>query len=251
MHNNLFNHVDIPAANIHIPDGEWTSDAMKRKCMEYESMIDAVGGIDLQILGIGNNGHIGFNEPGSSLHSKTRLITLDYSTRMANSREFQNISKVPRLAITMGIHTIMKAKRIILMAWGMKAPIVAKAVEETMTEQIPASLLQDHPDCRFVIDTLASTELTRIKSPWLAGEITWTPDMTKKAVVNMAIKTGKPILSLTNNDYNENGLGDLLVEKGDSYDINLEVFYALRIPSPAGREVSRAISCLTIRREVI
>ena len=228
MHNNLFNHVDIPAANIHIPDGEWTSDAMKRKCMEYESMIDAVGGIDLQILGIGNNGHIGFNEPGSSLHSKTRLITLDYSTRMANSREFQNISKVPRLAITMGIHTIMKAKRIILMAWGMKAPIVAKAVEETMTEQIPASLLQDHPDCRFVIDTLASTELTRIKSPWLAGEITWTPDMTKKAVVNMAIKTGKPILSLTNNDYNENGLGDLLVEKGDSYDINLEVFYALR-----------------------
>ncbi len=228
MHNNLFDHVDIPASNIHLPNGEWTTDEMKRRCMEYESMMDAVGGIDLQILGIGNNGHIGFNEPGSSLHSRTRLITLDYSTRMANSREFQNISKVPRLAITMGIHTIMKAKRIILMAWGMKAPIVAKAVEESMTEHVPASLLQDHPDCRFVIDTLASTELTRIKSPWLAGEITWTPDMTKKAVVNMAIKTGKPILSLTNNDYNENGLGDLLVEKGDSYDINLEVFYSLR-----------------------
>src|SRR5690606_37535826 len=194
-----------------------------------EKKIESYGGIDLQILGIGTNGHIGFNEPGSSMNSGTRLIALDNSTRIANSYEFANISEVPRLAITMGIGNIIKARRIILMAWGPgKAPVIQKSVEEEMTEQIPASLLQQHDDCLFVIDENASAELTRFKSPWLTGECDWTPKMIRKAVVNMALKLEQPVLSLTNSDYKEFGLGDLLVEKGDAYEINLQVYYMLR-----------------------
>jgi glucosamine-6-phosphate deaminase len=229
MKEQLFNNVDIDLKNCHIPNGEWKKEEIKKRCQEYEKMIEDVGGIDLQILGIGNNGHIGFNEPGSSLFSKTRLVPLDNSTRIANAQEFQNISKVPRLAITMGISTILKAKKVILMAWGqIKAPVIQRAVEGNVTEQIPASLLQQHNDCVFVVDEMAASELTRFKSPWLTGELEWTPAITRKAVVNMALKLGKPILSLTNSDYNDNGLSDLLVEKGDAYEINLQVFYLMR-----------------------
>ena len=225
----LFDHVDIDPSNINIPDGEITKDEVKVHCAEYEKKIDDAGGIDLQILGIGNNGHIGFNEPGSNLNSKTRLVALDNSTRIANSYEFTNISQVPRLAITMGISTIMKAKKIILLAWGQaKAPVIQKAVEGHVTEQIPASQLQLHNDCIFVLDEAASAELTRFKSPWLTGELEWTPKMIKKAVISTALKTGKPLLSLTNTDYKDNGIGDLLVEHGDAYEINLEVYYMLR-----------------------
>ena len=229
MHVNLFDHIDIDPKNIHIPNGEIPKDKIKAHCIQYEELIEKAGGIDLQILGIGNNGHIGFNEPGSSIFSKTRLITLDNSTRIANSYEFATFSQVPRLAITMGISTIMKARRIILMAWGQaKAPVVQKSVEGHVDEQIPASLLQQHNDCSFVVDETAAAELTRYKSPWLTGEMEWTPALVRKAVVNMALKTGKPILSLTNNDYRDSGLSELLVEEGDAYEINLKVYYMMR-----------------------
>ena len=229
MHRLLFNHVDIDPKNIHIPDGSVPKEKIKEHCAAYDQAIEDAGGIDLQILGIGNNGHIGFNEPGSSIYSKTRLINLENSTRLANAYEFANISQVPRLAITMGIGTILKAKKIILLAWGPgKAPVVHKATEGNMTEHVPASLLQQHNDVQFVLDEAAAAELTRFKSPWLSGDIEWTPKMIKKAVVNMALKANKPVLSLTNIDYNEYGLGDLLVEKGDAYEINLQVFYLLR-----------------------
>src|SRR5688572_1811885 len=229
MRSHLFDHIDINPKNINIPNGEITKEDIKSNCIQYEKRIEDAGGIDLQILGIGNNGHIGFNEPGSSLHSKTRLITLDNSTRIANAYEFANISQVPRLAITMGIGTIMKSKKIILMAWGPgKAPVIKKAVEEDHTEQVPASLLQNHDDVKFVVEESAAAELTRNKSPWLTGDCEWTPKMIKKAVVNMALKLKKPVLSLTNSDYNEYGLSDLLVEKGDAYQINLQVYYMLR-----------------------
>ncbi|MEO5893799.1 MAG: glucosamine-6-phosphate deaminase [Ferruginibacter sp.] len=228
MHQYLFNHIDIRPENIHIPDGEWNKEDIKKHCHEFEVSIDTAGGIDLQILGIGNNGHIGFNEPGSSIYSKTRLVTLENSTRIANAKNFQNISRVPRLAVTTGISTIIKAKRIILLAWGMKASIVAKAVEGNVTEQVPASLLQTHNDCLFIIDEQAAADLTRIKYPWLTGEIEWTPRMIRKAVTNMTLKTGKPVLMLTDKDYNDYSLGELLVEKGDAYEINLQVYYMLR-----------------------
>jgi glucosamine-6-phosphate deaminase len=229
MKEQLFGKIDIDPANCHIPNGQWKKEDIKQHCIEYENLIEKAGGIDLQILGIGNNGHIGFNEPGSSIYSRTRLMPLTNSTRIANSQDFQNISQVPRLAITMGISTILKARRIMLMAWGqLKAPIIQKAVEGNLTEQIPASLLQQHNDCTFVVDEVAASELTRFKSPWLTGDTAWTPALMRKAVVNMALKLEKPILSLANRDYNDNGLSDLLVEKGDAYEINLQVFYLLR-----------------------
>jgi glucosamine-6-phosphate deaminase len=229
MQHQLFSKIDIDPANCHIPNGEWKKEEIKQYCLDYERLIEQAGGIDLQVLGIGNNGHIGFNEPGSSHLSRTRLIPLDNSTRIANSQDFQNISKVPRLAITMGISTILRARRIVLMAWGsVKAPVLQRAVEGELTEQVPASLLQQHNDCLFVTDAMAAAELTRFKSPWLTGECEWTPSIIRKAVVNMALKLSKPILTLTNSDYNDNALSDLLVEKGDAYEINLQVFYSLR-----------------------
>ncbi|MGC8750794.1 glucosamine-6-phosphate deaminase [Hydrotalea sp.] len=228
MHRHLFDHVDIPKENIHLPNGELSKEEAKKACETYEQLIENAGGIDLQILGIGANGHIGFNEPGSSIYSKTRLVSLDNTTRINNAYEFQNISEVPRMAITMGISTILKAKKILLMAWGSKASIIAKSVEGQVTEQIPASILQQHNNCTFILDHNAAAELTRIKSPWLTGEVEWTPKVIKRAVVNMALKLNKPVLSLTMHDYNENGLSDLLVEKGDAYDINLQVYYMLR-----------------------
>ncbi len=229
MRVNLFDHIDINPKNIHIPDGQVDKEHIREHCRNYEKMIEEAGGIDVQILGIGINGHIGFNEPGSGIYSRTRLITLENSTRIANAYEFANISQVPRLAITMGIGTILKSKKIILMAWGSsKASVIKKSVEDDDTEHVPASLLQNHDNVQFYVDEAAAAELTRNKSPWLTGDCEWTPVMIKKAVVNMALKLKKPVLSLTNKDYNEYGLSDLLVEKGDAYEINLQVYYMLR-----------------------
>lgn len=229
MRKNLFEQTDIDPNNYHLPDGMIPKDKVKEHCLNYEKQIEDAGGLDLQILGIGVNGHIGFNEPGSGMYTKTRLTTLDNSTRIANAYEFGNMSEVPRMAITMGISTILKSKKIILMAWGQaKAPVIKKAVEDDDTEDVPASLLQNHDDCTFVIDEVAASELTRFKSPWLTGECEWTNNMMKRAVINLALKLNKPVLSLTNFDYNDNGLSDLLVEKGDAYEINMQVFYLLR-----------------------
>ena len=228
MHRHLFDLVDIDPKNIHLPNGEWTKENLKESCIAYEQTIEKTGGIDLQILGIGKNGHIGFNEPGSSFHSKTRVIHLDQQTRMANTYEFHDLNKVPKLAITVGISSIMKAKKIVLLAWGDKASIVAKSIEGDVTEQIPASVLQNHDECTFVIDEMAASDLTRNKAPWLTGSNEWTPQMIKRAVISLALKLGKTILSLTADDYKENSLSDLLVLKESVYDINLQVFYMLR-----------------------
>ncbi|SHL93398.1 glucosamine-6-phosphate deaminase [Chitinophaga sp. CF418] len=229
MKEQLFNHIDIPAENCHVPDGTLPKEKVKEYAAEYERRIEAAGGIDLQILGIGTNGHIGFNEPGSTLTSHTRLVTLDNATRQANAFEFANMSQVPRLAITMGLSTIFKAKRIILLAWGThKAKIVRRAVEGHSSDQVPASLLQQHPDCKFVIDEQAAEELTRFKEPWLTGDCEWTPKLRRKAVTNLAVKLNKPILMLTDRDYNENGLNDLIVQYGSAYELNIEEFNGIR-----------------------
>ncbi len=225
----LFNHIDIDPGNTHVPDGTIEKNDIRAYASTYEKKIELAGGIDLQILGIGLNGHIGFNEPGSSRHSVTRLVALDNSTRLANAYEFSSISQVPRLAVTTGINTILRAKRIILLAWGLhKAPVVRKAVEGHVTEQVPASILQEHSHCTFVLDEVAAQELTRFKSPWLTGEIEWTEKAIRKAVCNMALDSGKPVLMLTNDDYNNYGLSDLLVKLGNAYDINLYVFNGMR-----------------------
>ncbi|HVY76429.1 MAG TPA: glucosamine-6-phosphate deaminase [Puia sp.] len=229
MRRNLFDHIDIDPANCHVPNGELPRDQMKKHCAEYEQAIEKAGGIDLQILGIGTNGHIGFNEPGSNLFSKTRIAPLENSTRLSNAGDFPIITQMPRLSVTMGISTILKSRRIILMAWGAsKAAVLKKSVEEPATEEVPASLLQQHDDTLFVVDQAAAAQLTRFTAPWLIGECAWTKEYIRKAVVSTALRLGKPILSLTNKDYNEQGLSELLAEKGNAYEINLEVFYMLR-----------------------
>ncbi len=229
MFNNLFSHVDIDPKNVYIPNGEIEKDDIKSFAASYEKTIEKFGGIDLQLLGIGNNGHIGFNEPGSGIYTKTRLINLTPSTRFANSYEFTNVSQVPRMAITMGISSILKAKQIVLMAWGgSKATAVKQSVEDDETERVPASFLQNHDNVTFVIDEMAATELTRIKSPWLTGEVEWTPKLIKKAVISMSLKLKKTILNLTNEDYYNNGLAELLIEKGDASEVNLQVYYMIR-----------------------
>ena len=229
MQEHLFNHVDIDPANIHIPDGTIPADKVAEHCAQYESSITIAGGIDLQLLGIGRTGHIGFNEPGSSRQSRTRLITLDRVTRMDAASDFFGEQYVPRRAITMGVGTILSARRIILVAFGEgKAPIVARAVEGPITNSVAASFLQEHPDACIMLDEAAAAELTRFKSPWLLGPVEWSKSLIRKAVICLAHQLEKPILKLTDEDYNENGLQDLLSSHGSAYDINIDVFRALQ-----------------------
>ncbi len=229
MDDNLFNHINIKKENCHIPKGDILQLNVKQHCDEYEKLVDSCGGIDFQILGIGRNGHIGFNEPGSHVNSVTRLITLDHLTRFDAAYEFGSIANVPRKAITMGVGSILKAKRIVLLAWGeRKANIIKAAVEGPVTEFIPASYLQGHKNVKFVLDESASAELTRIKTPWLTDDVLWSKAMIKKAVTQLAFLLEKPILKLTNNDYNQNGLSDLLALYGQAYDINIEIFNQLQ-----------------------
>ncbi|MGN6399297.1 MAG: glucosamine-6-phosphate deaminase [Flavisolibacter sp.] len=225
MDENLFSHVDIDKENCFIPYGDTPQELVKLHCDDYEKKIEEYGGIDFQLLGIGRNGHIGFNEPGSHVNSITRLITLDQTTRIDAVYDFGNLAHVPRKAITMGVGTILKAKRIVLLAWGeRKAGIIKQAIEGPVTEFVPASYLQGHKNVEFVIDEAAAAELTRKKTPWLTDEVVWNSNMIKKAVTSLALAVQKPILKLTSNDYNENGLSDLLALYGQAYDINIEVF---------------------------
>jgi len=229
MAEQLFDHIDIPKENINIPSGTVTSDQVFTHCRQYEDKIDALGGIDIQILGIGRTGHIGFNEPGSSRDSLTRRITLDRVTRQDAASDFRGEQNVPHFAITMGVGSILRAKKLVLMAWGEnKAGVVAKAVEGPMTEAVSASFLQDHADARFFIDHGASRELTRIKLPWLVGPVSWTPRETRRAMVWQAFKTKRPVLKLIDEHYNEHGLSDLLSEQGPAYQLNIRIFNQLQ-----------------------
>ncbi|PKA98153.1 glucosamine-6-phosphate deaminase [Flavobacteriaceae bacterium MAR_2009_75] len=229
MNEQLFDHVDIDAENVHIPDGTLSKQEIAEYCNSYESKIEELGGIDLQILGIGGNGHIGFNESGSLQNSKTRLVALDHSTRIAASKDFKGLKNTPRTAITLGVSKIMEAKRVILLAWGeAKSAIVKKAVEEEFTNQVPASFLQEHNAVDFVVDKEAASQLTRLKKPWLVEEVEWTNKLISKAVLGLALELKKPILMLTDADYIENGMSDLLAEKGPAYDINIRIFNKLQ-----------------------
>jgi glucosamine-6-phosphate deaminase len=229
MHTHLFTHIDIKPENIHIPDGEVPIEGVREYCIGYEKKISDVGGIDLQILGIGRTGHIGFNEPGSHQNSQTRTITLDHLTRYDAALSFQGIENVPRKAITMGIQTILSAKRVLLMAWGTnKAGIIQKAIEGTITSMIPTTYLQFHKNTTIVLDHEAASELTRIKTPWLVGHCKWDSSLRSKAIAWLCSKNGKSILKLTDEDYNQNGMSDLLALYGSAYDLNIEMFNRLQ-----------------------
>lgn len=229
MNEHLFDHVDILKENIHIPDGTCTKENVKEFCDSYESKIEKYGGIDIQILGIGRTGHIGFNEPGSSLKSKTRVVRLDKVTLLDAASDFFGLENVPAKAITMGIGTILAARRIILMAWGEgKAQIIKQAVEGEIRESIPATFLQQHANCDFILDNAAASNLTRIYTPWLVAECIWTEELIKRATIWLSEKLNKAILKLTNEDYNEHGMGSLIADIGSAESINLKVFNQLQ-----------------------
>ena len=228
MDEKLFKHIDINRNNIHIPDGELDKKSIDKFCKDYEKKIKSCGGIDIQILGIGANGHIGFNEPGSNLNSVTRLVKLDYKTRKDARLNFNGIKNVPTSAITTGIKTILSSRRIILIAWGQaKAEAIKNSVESRQNVKVPASLLQLHENVTFILDKSSSSLLTRISQPWLVGQQDFDDEMITRAIHWLSMKTKKPILRLTEKDYNQNNLSDLLVDKSH-YDLNLDIFNKLQ-----------------------
>ena len=225
MHEHLFNHIDIPSENINIPKGSVAAEELHEYCVNYEQKIDQCGGLDFQLLGIGRTGHIGFNEPGSHINSGTRSILLDHITRVDAAPSFLGIDNVPKKAITMGIGTVNKAKRIVLLAWGdNKASIVKETIEGNVSSMVPATYLQYHKNTTFVLDVEAASELTRINTPWLVGPCLWSEKLRNKAIIWLCNLTGKSILKLIDKDYNDNGMAGLLAEEGSSYDLNIKMF---------------------------
>jgi glucosamine-6-phosphate deaminase len=238
MHETLFNHVNIKWENIHIPDGTLKPEEIESFCADYEAKIKAAGGIDIQILGIGRTGHIGFNEPGSPHNSRTRSVTLDSITRRDAAPGFFGEENVPAQAITMGVASILDARRIFLMAFGEhKATITFKALEQPPTEAITASFLQDHANATFVLDSAAAAELTAIKRPWEVGPCDWTPETVRRAVVGLSLSVKKGLQKLNDVDFRDHHLYELLREKGPAEKIGEAVFHdrlATIQPYPAG-----------------
>jgi len=234
MREHLFDHVDMDPAQIHIPDGTIPRAEASAYCAHYEKQIADAGGLDLQLLGIGRTGHIGFNEPGSSRRSITRLIHLDRVTRLDAIKDFQSEELVPHNAITMGVKSILQARRIVLMAFGEhKSAIVARSVEGEISADVPATYLQDHDNCLMVLDQAAAGQLTRLQTPWLVGPLheaglSWSDTMLRRAVTWLARRTSKAVLKLTDEDYNSHSLQELLSQYGNAYEINLRVFRQLQ-----------------------
>lgn len=225
----FLNHVDIEAENIFTPDGTLAQDDVQEHCRQYEQHIKEQGGLDVILLGIGRMGNIATNEPGSSLTSTSRLILIDETAREEMKMSFGSQETVPPCSITMGVSTILSARRIFLTAWGEeKADIIKKTVEGKVSDTVPASFLQTHNDAHVVIDLSAAAKLTRIQHPWLVASCKWTDKLVRSALVWLCQVTGKPILKLTNKDYNENGLSELLALYGSAYNANIKIFNDLQ-----------------------
>jgi glucosamine-6-phosphate deaminase len=244
MWENFFEHVNIDPNRVHLLRGDVARYEVEAQCSDYEEAIAAAGGIDLQILGIGQTGHIGFNEPGSSVESRTRLVVLDTITRRAAAADFFGTENVPNEAVTMGVGTILEAREIVLIATGEhKAAIVKRAVEGDVDHAVAATYLQRHPNASVVLDSAAAAELTRVKTPWLLGEIEWTPALELQAVVWLSGATSKSVLKLDDVDYREHHLSALLLRHGSSGALNGAVFNTLsarirgRSKLPSGKRV--------------
>jgi len=244
MEENLFSQLDIPPANVHIPRGDVRRDEVEAECRRYEEAIRAAGGVDLQLLGIGRTGHIGFNEPGSGAESRTRVVTLDLVTRKDTAADFFGEENVPREAITMGVATILDAREILMIATGEhKADIVRRAVEGEVDHEVAATFLQQHANTTFYLDGPAAAGLTRVATPWLLGPVEWTSTLVVRAVVWLSHQRGKAILKLTQRDYAEHQLSALVARYGSPGALNGEVFNTLgakirgRTKLPRGKRI--------------
>ena len=225
----FFDRVDIPSQNIYPLDGTTPQERVNEHCQAYEKMIEQMGGIDIALLGIGRMGNIAMNVTGSQRNSHTRLVLLDATSRVEAVKVFGSEQNVPVCAITMGISTIRKAKKIFLLAWGdEKAEVIKNAVEGEMTDAQSATFLQMHNNVQVVLDLSSAANLTRIRRPWLVTSCDWDDKLIRSAIVWLCQKTGKPILKLTNKDYNEHGLGELLAIYGSAYDVNIKIFNDLQ-----------------------
>jgi glucosamine-6-phosphate deaminase len=228
MWENLFSHVDIDPANVHIPAGSISRDEADDYCRRYEEQIEDAGGIDFQILGIGKTGHIGFNEPGSGFESRTRLVTLDTVTRRDAAADFFGEEYVPREAMTMGVATILNAKEIAILATGEhKSSIVRRAVEGDVDVEVAATFLQRHPNTTFYVDLAAADQLTRIATPWLIDEVKWTNELATRAVIWLSHQSQKAILKLTQRDYADHKLSSLVAKYGSPGEVNGKIFNIL------------------------
>ena len=225
----FLNHIDIDAENIFTPDGTIAQNDVQEHCRQYEQHIKELGGLDVILLGIGRMGNIATNEPGSSITSASRLILIDETSREEMKMSFGSQESVPPCSITMGVSTILSARKIFLTAWGEeKAEIIKKTVEGKVSDAVPASFLQTHNDAHVVIDLSAAAKLTRIQHPWLVASCKWTDKLVRSALVWLCQITGKPLLKLTNKDYNENGLSELLALYGSAYNANIKIFNDLQ-----------------------
>jgi len=225
MRETLFDHINIPSENIHIPNGIVRPEDADDFCARYELQIKKAGGIDLQLLGIGRTGHIGFNEPGSTRHSRTRRVTLDPVTRRDAAGGFFGEENVPHQALTMGVGTILEAKKVVILAFGdHKAAIVQKAVEGDVTDAIAASFLQNHPDATFVLDAAAAKQLVAFRRPWMVGQVNWTPERIRQAVIWLSLQVKKALLKLDDDDFREHSLYELLREHGPAAKLGRRVF---------------------------
>jgi glucosamine-6-phosphate deaminase len=240
MQETFFDYVNIPPQNIHVPDGTINPEDAADYCARYEQQIRRAGGIDLQVLGIGRTGHVGFNEPGSTRHSRTRLVTLDPVTRRDAAGSFYGEENVPHQAITMGVGTILDARKIVLLAFGEhKAPIVHRAVEGPVTESVAASFLRQHPDAVFLLDQAAARELSAVARPWTVGPVDWTPALIRRAVIWLSMMVKKALLKLSDDDFREHELYELLREHGPASVLGRRVFDELMgtiCTQPAGPE---------------
>jgi len=249
MRENFFDHVNVPAENIHVPSCTAAEDQLEAHCRAYEQAIRQAGGIDYHVLGISNHGHIGFNEPGAKPDSRTRRVRLDRVTRKEAAADFFGEEHVPEMAITMGLATIMEARRLRLLAFGEhKAPILRRAIEGEATPAVGASRLHRHPDVAFVLDEAAAADLSRLAAPWVLGPCRWDERLQRQAVVWLARRLGKPILKLTDEDYSENGLPDLAGARGGAYHLNIQVFRHLMDTItgwPGGKEGRRRVLVLS------
>jgi glucosamine-6-phosphate deaminase len=248
MWEQLFSHVDIDRANVHLPRGDVDRGKVAAECAAYEQAIVRAGGIDLQILGIGKTGHIGFNEPGSGASSRTRLVTLDTITRRDAAADFFGEENVPREAITMGVATILDAREIVILATGEhKSSIVQRAVEGEVDLQVAATFLQRHAATAFHVDRAAAADLTRIATPWLVDEVTWTDELTERAVVWLSLRSGRAILKLTNQDYADHHLSSLIAHHGTAGEVNGFVFNRIgaRIRGRSKLPAERRIVCFS------